>query len=329
MTGSARRTASNAVTRRITLPLVAFLLVLAWAAAACGGNSEDRSDDRLRVVATTTQIEALTREVGSDHIQLTGILPAGADAHEFEPTASDLAAIEDADLILRHGIGLDNWLDDTLESGSNARVVTVTEGIELEPPALEHADEETGEGNEDEEDGGLDPHVWHDPDRVTIMVDNIAEALDHADEANKSAYDASAADYRAELDRTKAEIDAIIGEIPAQNRKLVTNHDAFGYFADAFGLEIVGAVIPSSSTEAEPSAEDTVALLETIEREGVRAIFAESSVNAELARTLANDAGVIIVDDLYGDSLGEPGSGAETVHGMLLSNARKIADALK
>jgi ABC-type Zn uptake system ZnuABC Zn-binding protein ZnuA len=109
----------------------------------------------------------------------------------------------------------------------------------------------------------------------------------------------------------------------------VTNHDAFGYFARAFGLEIVGAVIPSTTTEAEPSAGDTAALLDTIEREGVKAIFAESSVNPQLARTLADDAGIEIVDDLYGDSLGEPGSGAETVHEMLLANARKIADALK
>ena len=122
---------------------------------------------------------------------------------------------------------------------------------------------------------------------------------------------------------------AIIDEIPAENRKLVTNHDAFGYFARAFGLEVVGAVIPSISTRIRASAKDTAALLDTIEREHVKAIFAESSVNPGLATTLANDAGVKIVDDLYGDSLGEPGSGADTVDGMLLANARKIADALK
>jgi ABC-type Zn uptake system ZnuABC Zn-binding protein ZnuA len=124
-------------------------------------------------------------------------------------------------------------------------------------------------------------------------------------------------------------VQSIINEIPPDNRKLVTNHDALGYFARAFGLQVVGAVIPSVSTEAEPSAQETAALLDTISREHVKAIFAESSVNPKLATTLANDAGVKIVDDLYGDSLGEPGSGADTVDGMLVTNAHKIADALK
>jgi ABC-type Zn uptake system ZnuABC Zn-binding protein ZnuA len=301
---------------------------------ACGGGDTESGaetppsgdGDTISVVATTTQIEALTREVAGDRVELRGILPAGADAHEFEPTASDLVAIEQADLVLRHGIGLDDWLDDTIEQGSDATVVTITEGIEVHEPALEHEDEAGGE-HEGEE--GLDPHVWHDPERAKVMVTNIALALREADPDNAGAYDANAAVYSEKLDATKAEIQALIDEIPAENRKLVTNHDAFGYFADAFGLEIVGAVIPSTSTEAEPSAEETAALLDTIEREGVKAIFAESSVNPDLARTLADDAGVTIVDDLYGDSLGDAGSGAETVDGMLLANARKIAEALK
>jgi len=319
--------------RRITLPAMAAAVALT-VVAACGGSDDNGDDDaapaKLKVVATTTQIEALAREVGGDKIDLVGILPAGADAHEFEPTASDLRAIEEADVVLRHGVGLDNWLDDTIEAGS-ARVVTVTDGIELKEPALEHAGDEDGEEGEEHEgeEEGFDPHVWHDPDRAKIMVENIMAALDGADEANEGTYDANTAAYNQKLDATKAEIQAMIDEIPAENRKLVTNHDAFGYFADAFGLEIVGAVIPSTSTDAEPSAGDTAALLETIEREGVKAIFAESSVNPGLATTLAKDAGVTIVDDLYGDSLGEPGSGADTVDGMLLANARKIVDALK
>ena len=274
------------------------------------------SGAKLNVVATTVQITALAKEVGGDRIKLTGIIPAGADPHEFEPKPSDLVAIEGAKLILRHGIELDSWLDDTLRAGAGATVVTVTDGITLA---------------QFEEDGKTvdDPHVWHDPDNDKIMVDNIAKALDAADPANKATYDTNAAAYNQKLDDTKMQVQAIINEIPPDNRKLVTNHDAFGYFARAFGLTIVGAVIPSVSTEAEPSAQDTAALLDTIQKEHVKAIFAESSVNPKLATTLANDAGVKIVDDLYGDSLGESGSGADTLDGMLLANARKIADALK
>jgi zinc/manganese transport system substrate-binding protein len=283
-------------------------------AAASTGNPAGAA--RLKVVATTVQITTLAKEVGGDKITLKGIIPAGADPHEFEPKPSDLVAVEGARLILRHGIELDSWLDDTLKAGSGATVVTVTDGIKLA---------------QFDEDGKTvdDPHVWHDPDNDKIMVDNIATALDAADPANKATYDANAAAYNRKLDEAKTQVQAIIDEISPENRKLVTNHDAFGYFARAFGLEIVGAVIPSVSTEAEPSAQDTAALLDTIQKEHVKAIFAESSVNPKLATTLAQDAGVKIVDDLYGDSLGEPGSGADTVDGMLLVNARKIADALK
>lgn len=271
---------------------------------------------KLSVIATTVQITALTKEVAGDEIALMGIIPAGADPHEFEPRPSDLVAIENAQLILRHGIDLDSWLDNTLKAGAKAKVVTVTEGIPL--------------ATRDENGKPVaDPHVWHDPDNDKIVVDDINKALDAADPSNKAAYDANAAAYKAKLDQTKRQVEAIIDEIPAGNRKLVTNHDAFGYFARAFGLQVVGAVIPSISTEAEPSAQETAQLLDTIRREHVKAIFAESSASPKLATTLAHDAGVKIVDDLYGDSLGQPGSGADTVDGMLLVNARKIADALK
>jgi ABC-type Zn uptake system ZnuABC Zn-binding protein ZnuA len=284
--------------------------------SACGDSGPLGSSDKPVVVATTIQITALTRQVGGDKIDLTGIIPAGADPHEFEPVASDLSKIEGADVILRHGMGLDDWLDDTLSANKNADVATVTDGI---APL------------KGEENGATvnDPHVWHDPDNDEVMVGNIAAALDKADPDNKSTYDANAAAYKLVLDRTKIKVQQIIDEIPPGNRKLVTNHDAFGYFAHAFGLTIVGAVIPSISTGSEPSAQDTADLLDTIAREHVKAIFAESSVNASLATTLSEDAHVTIVDDLYGDSLGGPGSGADTVDGMLVANARRIADALK
>jgi ABC-type Zn uptake system ZnuABC Zn-binding protein ZnuA len=182
-----------------------------------------------------------------------------------------------------------------------------------------------------EEDGKRvdDPHVWHDPANAKKMVDNLAAALNRADPANRAIYDANAAAYKTRLDTVAAQVRTILAEIPPANRKLVTNHDALGYFAQAFGLKIVGAVIPAVSTQAEPSAADTAALLRAIKREKVKAIFAESNVNPKLATMLAKEAGVKIVDDLYGDSLGQPGSGAETVDGMWLANARKIAEALK
>lgn len=304
----------------LALALPALLLV------ACGGSDGDDSDrvkpvtlaqgQKLRVVATTIQVTALAQEIGGDRIELKGIVPAGADSHEFEPLASDLAAIEQSNLIMRHGMDLDGWLDDSLKAAKNASVWTVSRGVKVRKA---------------EEDGKQidDPHVWHDPANVKVMTNNVARALSTADPKNKEFYEAQARSYNAKMDITKERVQAIISEIPAGDRKLVTNHAALQYFADAFGLKVVGAVIPSVSTDAEPSSRDASALLETIRREKVKAIFAESSVNPALARSLARDANVKIVDDLYGDSLGKPGSGAETIDGMLLANARKIADGLK
>jgi len=286
--------------------------------AACGGDdssSSSTSGAKVNVVATTVQITALAREVGGDKIEVKGIIPVGADPHEFEPVASDLQAIEDADVILRHGMELDDWMNDTLSAG-HKDATTVTEGI---VPLTADEDGKTVD----------DPHVWHDPDNDKIMVDNIAKALDAADPADKAAFDANATAYKQKLDATKTQVQSIIDEIPADSRKLVTDHDAFGYFAHAFGMQIIGAVIPSVSTDAEASAQQTADLLDTIEREHVKAIFSEQSANPKLAQTLASDANVKIVDTLYGDSLGKPGSGADTVDGMLLSNAHQIADALK
>jgi ABC-type Zn uptake system ZnuABC Zn-binding protein ZnuA len=305
--------------RPISLALALLALAAMAFVSACGSDkasSGPATADKLKVVATTVQITALAREVGGDLINLHGVIPPGADPHSFEPTASDLTAIEDADVILRHGIELDDWLDGTLSAAKHATVTTVTEGIEL---------------RQGEEDGKevADPHVWHDPNNAKIMVQNIADAMAAADPSNRDAYESNSQAYQTKLDDTRKQVQAIIDEIPESSRKLVTNHDAFGYFAKAFGLEVVGAVIPSLSTEAEPSASDTAKLLDTIKAEHVKAIFAESSVNPSLARTLANDAGVTVVDDLYGDSMGKPGSGADTLDGMLLFNAHKIAEALK
>src|SRR5262249_48169867 len=151
-----------------------------------------------------------------DRIELRGLVPPGADPHEFEPVASDLAAVEGAKLILRHGIGLDDWLDRTLKAGKTATVVTVTQGVRLQK-------------GEEEGKQVKDPHVWHDPANAKRMIDNITAALDRADFANKATYDANATAYKTRLDEARVQVQAIINEIPPTNRKLVTNHDALGY----------------------------------------------------------------------------------------------------
>lgn len=302
-------------------PVLALLLAIALAAAsaaACGGDGDGSArTERLEVVATIAPLGALARAVGGDHVDLAILAKAGVDAHEYEISPDDRKRIEDAAVVLRIGIGdIDAWLDRSV-SPTNKRVTTVTDGLTLR------------RSDDGGDSGTPDPHVWHDPENDMAMCDRIADAFAAADPANAETYRANAAAYRVRLEEVDREIRVLIDGIPAANRKMVTNHDAFGYFIERYGLTFVGAVIPSVSTKGEASAGELAKLVDTVRREGVKTIFAESSVDARVARTLAQEAGVKVVDTLYGDSLGEPGSGADTVDGMLLFNARAIAEALK
>lgn len=307
--------------RRQHQALLLLLALLAlWVTAACGGGDDDggaTTGTGVKVVATTTQIGALTREVAGGEVELTVLLSAGADAHDYEPSPKAVAQIKDARVVLVNGIGLDAWLDNVISGAGAERVVVVTDGI-----AIRGAD--AGQG------GGVgDPHVWHDPENVKVMVDNIAAALSGADPEKAATFQANGDAYKAKLDAVDGEVRALIDSIPAENRKIVTNHDSFGYFFDRYGIEYAGAIIPGTSKDAQPSAKELANLTDLIKREGVKAIFAEEEVDPKVARQLAADTGVAIVTGLYADSLGAPGSGAETVDGMLLSNATKIAEALR
>jgi zinc/manganese transport system substrate-binding protein/manganese/iron transport system substrate-binding protein len=185
------------------------------------------------------------------------------------------------------------------------------------------------EGGEDEKPGTSDPHVWHDPANDKVMLDNIASAFALADPTNAAAYRANADAAKQRFDDVDRQIRALIDTIPPANRKMVTDHDAFGYFLDRYGLELIGTVVPGTTTQAEPSAKQIAELENVIRRENVRAIFSEGTVDPKVARQIATDTGAQVIDRLYGDSLGKPGSGQETVEGMLLFNAQVIAEALR
>ena len=304
----------RAVGRRgLAAVAVGVLVALAAVLSGCGG-SEAAPD----VVATTVQIGALTRAVAGDALDVRTLIGPGVDPHDYEASADDIKRIGAARVVLRNGLGLDAFLDRTIKGAGADTVVTVTDGI-----AVRHADEADGGP------GSEDPHVWHDPLNDKIIVDNIVRALSSAFPEQAATFEANGDAYKRILDETDASIRALIDSIPPANRKMVTNHDAFGYFIDRYGLTYVGAVIPGVSTQGEASSKQTAALEDTIRREGVKAIFAESSLNPKVAKQIAADTHVAIVDDLYGDSLGGPGSDAATVHGMLLANATKIANALK
>lgn len=275
-----------------------------------------REGGPLVVVTTTPILADLVRQIGGVRVEVESLLPANADPHDFEPAPADIVSLEGAELVVQHGLGLDPWAADLIDSAGTDLVIVATTGVPTRP-----ADEEGFS------DG--DPHVWLDPTNVKLMVATLAGALSAIDSAGAQAYEARLAAYHQQLDALDGWIAAEIATIPPERRKLVTNHASFGYYAARYGLTFVGSVIPSIDSRAEPSAKEISELIETIKREGVPAIFTEASLNPELERELAAQAGVSVVPNLYSDSFGEAGSGADTYIGLMVTDTRLIVDALR
>jgi ABC-type Zn uptake system ZnuABC Zn-binding protein ZnuA len=303
---------------RIRLPsLVACVAVpLVAGCGADGGSGADRSG-RLQVVGTTTPVQDFVRVIGGDKVAMTGILKPGVDAHDYEPSPADIDAIARADVVVANGVGLESWLDGTIKSaGFTGPVVDASKGVKLR----------RGTG---EEEGELDPHIWHDPRNAKLMVRNIAQALEAADPADAGVYRANLAAYTARLDALDADIARRIDGLAS--RKLVTNHDAFGYYVDRYGLELVGSVIPSFDTSAEMSGRQVQDLVAKVKATGVKAIFTERSLPPKAAETVAREAGVKVVqgeDALYADALGPPGSSGDTYIKSIEHNTKTIVSAL-
>ncbi len=302
------------ILRIISITVVALLA--AAAASGCGSSDDEGggSGDRVQVVATTMQLQDFARQVGGDRVDVSGILGPDDEPPEYEPTPGDADALADARVIVENGAGLDDWLSDLRANApGDAGVVTATDGIDLLPT--------------EEEGFPGDPHVWHDPALAARMVDTIAAGLAEADPDGADTYAANAARYTAELDEMAAGIREIFAPIPPERRLLVTSHDAFGYFARAYGLPQEGTVLPSVTTETEPSAKEIQALIDEIRATGVRVIFTEEAIDPRLERQVADEAGVTVDASLYADALGEPGSETGTFIGAELANARAMARA--
>ena len=300
------------------LAVVVGLLSGLVAMTGCGDGTPSPSDGRLRVVATTTQVGETARGVGGDDIALTVLLKPGAEAHEFEFTPTAAAAIERSDLILESGAGLEVWLEAALTTiGGADRLRDMSAGVELRSP------DDPGEA------GDVDPHYWLTAPNAIRMVENVQAALSAARPDLADAFAGRAAAYVARLQAADVEIRRLMAEIPPARRGIVTNHDALGYFMAEYGLHFVGSVFPSLDVSSEPNPAQLAALADTIRGEGVTAIFSESAVNPKLAKAIADETGAKVVSEpLYTDSLGPPGSGAETLDGMLLHDAQVIHDAL-
>lgn len=271
----------------------------------------------LRIVATTTQVADLARNVAGTAARVDGILPANVDPHDYQAVPGDVEKIAAADLILENGVGLeDDWMVGLLRSvRRGVRVVDTSRGAALLP-----ASREAPKG---------DPYVWFAVPNAAQMVVNIRDALAFADPPHAAYYRANAAQYVRQLDALDKYIFAQIATLPRAQRKLVTSHVAFSYYLTRYKLTLVGAVIPSTSTEAEPSAQHLVRLVAQIRSRRVKAIFVETSVNPRLADQIGRETGVRVVTDMYGDTLGPAGSPADTYIKMMRYDTDLIVSALR
>ena len=284
--------------------------VLAALLAGCADGDGGSAAQGPTVAATTTQLGDLARAVAGTRADVSQILDAHADPHAYEPRPSDVRAVADAAVVLRSGGDLDDWLGDVLRNaGSDARTVTLANAM----PARRA-------------DGEADPHWWQDPRNGAVAVDVIRDALIAADPAGRTAYTSHADAYLTRLRALDRAIAACMARIPARRRKLVTDHDALGFYAARYGIDVIGTAIPARSTQAQASAGAVARLVRTIRAAGVTTIFPESSVNPKLTRAIARDAGAKVGPALYADSLGAQGSAGATYLGSLRANTRALVD---
>jgi ABC-type Zn uptake system ZnuABC Zn-binding protein ZnuA len=287
----------------ILLPLALLMVVLL---AGCGGSGV--ASGRPTVVATTTQVGEITRAVAGNRVHVQQILTPGSDPHAYEPRPSDAQAVASAKLVVRSGGDVDTWLSGVIgQAGGNTRVVTLIDSVQRL---------------------GSDPHWWQDPRNGERAVEAVRAALTSVDPGGAAGYRVRANAYLQRLRTLDAGIAACVAHLPPAGRRLVTSHDALGYYARRYGFTVVGAAIPSLSTQAQPSAAATQRLVAQIKSQHVAAIFPESSLNPKLEQAIARDAGASVGGALWADSLGPKGSTGATYTGSLAANTKTIVSAL-
>ncbi len=298
-----------------TARLGVHLLLAAVLLAACGpgpAGSGDTSDGRLRVIATTTVFADLVAQVGGDRVDASSLVPKGGDVHTFDPTPADVRRISTAALLVRNGLGLDDWLTRLVsDAGTAATLVTLGEDLE----GVRYIAGESGQ---------LNPHLWMDVAYAEKYVDRIEAALAAADPADAATFAANAGAYRTRLAALDNDIRTRLAAIPAANRVVVSFHDAFPYFAAAYGLTVVGTIVAAPGQD--PSAGQIADLVAKINSSGAKAIFAEAQFNDALAKAIASETGATVVYDLYDGTLGD--APKDTYAGMMSWDADQVASAL-
>jgi zinc/manganese transport system substrate-binding protein len=279
--------------------------------------AQDAKADKLKAVASISIIADLVRNVGGDRVAVTALVGPDGDAHVYSPTPGDARTLASAAIVFVNGLGLEGWMTRLVAaSGTRAPTVVVSNGI-----APRKIKDEGRPGR-----AAIDPHAWQSVGNVKVYVANIRDGLSAADPAGSAVYAANAAAYLGKLDELEREIRTAIGMIPPARRKIITSHDAFGYFADAYGLNFIAP--QHGTTEAEPSAKDVAAIIAQIKQQKIPAVFLENITDPRLMREIARETGAKIGGTLYSDALSAPGGPAGSYIEMMRHNLRELTKAL-
>jgi ABC-type Zn uptake system ZnuABC Zn-binding protein ZnuA len=314
--------------------LIPLLLIFALGFVSCNPESESiglsdvANGGKIKVVATTTIVGDIVRQIGGDRITFDVLLPIGVDPHSYDATPQDIVLLSEADLIFVNGAGLESFIDSIIVgSSTQGAIINLSDEIPLHEFNFtqEHGKEQ--DDNENDDVTG-DPHVWMDPNNVILWTHDIAAALSKLDPENQNTYELNAQTYREKLGVLDKWIIDQVRKIPADNRKIVTDHLIFGYFADRYGFEQVGAIFPGYSTLSEPSAQELAALVDTINQFNVKAVFVGFSVNPDLSSQVSKDTNTRLIF-LYTGSLSEEDRGAGTYLDYMQYNVTEITNGLK
>ena len=292
---------------------IVILTIVGVALSACGQPTS--SSEAPVVLASTTFLTDITRNVVGDRVKVESLLPVGADPHSYQPTPQDVAKIEQSKLLIINGAEYEHFLESLLENAGGERdIIEASSGLRLRTDA--------------ESEHGVDPHLWLDPNNVIVYVENIREGLTHFDPDGAAIYQSNADAYVSQLEALDTWINEHVSQIPPERRLLVTNHEALGYFADRYSFTVIGAVLPSVSSDASTSAGQMAELIEQIKSSGTPAIFLDEVENPALAQQIADETGVKIVADLHLESLTD-GPPAATYIDMMKHNVTQIVNALR
>lgn len=298
--------------REIMRQVILLLLIIA---TACRSSASSNPQADPVVLTSTTFLADITRNLAGDRVEVGSLLPVGVDPHSYQPTPEDVARIEQSKLLIINGAEYEHFLESLLENaGGERETIEASAGLSVREEA--------------ESEHGVDPHLWLDPNNVVTYVENIREALTHFDPDGAATYQTNADAYINQLKDLHTWINEQVSQVPSEKRLLVTNHEALGYFSDRYGFTIIGAVVPSVSSVASPSAGEIAELIDLIKSSGAPAIFLDEVENPALAQQIADETGVAVVTDLHLESLTD-GPPAGTYIDMIKHNVTQIVEALK